>query len=292
MKVVNFTQGDKEWHEWRKNGIGASDIGVIMGSNKFRTPLQLWDIKCGYRAEDEINYAMAHGIKNEERAREWINNNHQLKLEPICVEDVAHPEFKASLDGYCSEHNTLAEIKCPVTDDILDKAREKQQIPMYWQHQIQWQIMLTNPTRAFIALWDYRYDSCITVECFAQPTLQKQMREKASEFWRMIQVGSPPVPSATDYIKVDDPRLKELLQEYTDHDLVEKAAEARKKEIKAQIVEFGDDGNFTAFGYYMTRCSARPTYDIEQMRMDGIDVEKYIKKSKSIGFYKICPPKN
>lgn len=292
MKIVSFGDGQsgKDWLDWRKNGVGASDIGVIMGSNVYKTMLSLWDDKCGFKGEDYINAAMAHGIKNEERARQWINKNQQLNLEPLCLEDMESPYFRASLDGYDSEKKVLAEIKCPVSHDVLDRARENRTLPLYWLHQIQWQIMICKPVRAFIALWDYRYDSCITVEAFAQPTLQKEMREKAQEFWRMVQMGVPPKPSSKDYIHVDDSDLKDLLIEYQDHDSVEKAAKLQKKELKSKIVEFGDDGNFTCNGYYISRCAPRITYDMDKMRLDGVDVDAYAKKNNGIGYYRIsCP---
>lgn len=294
MKIITFSEGQQgtEWLDWRKNGIGASDMGIVMRSNKFKTLLQLWDEKCGFSEGDKINPAMAHGIKNEEHARNWINKHQQLNLSPLCVEDIENPQFKASLDGYDPEKKVLAEIKCPVSDKILDNARENRSIPLYWQHQIQWQIMLSQPVRAFVGIWDYRYDSCVTIEAFAQPTLQKEMKEKATEFWRMVQAGVPPKPSSKDFIVVEDPELKGLLMEYSDHDIISKTAEGRKKELKKKIVEYGDDGNFTAFGYYMSRCCARTTYNIDQMRVDGINVDEYAKKSNSIGFYRITPPKS
>lgn len=293
MKIVNFADGQRslEWGKWRLSGIGASEISILMGSNKFKTPLQLWDEKCGYRSSDFMNAAMAHGIKNEDVALRWINENHQLNLEPLCIEDIEYSHFKASLDGYDLEKKVLCEIKCPVSDDILNKAREYQEIPLYWQHQLQWQIMLCKPIRAFIAIWDYRYNSCVTVEAFAQPTLQKEMIEKAKNFWRSVQIGIPPKPSEKDYVKVEDERLKELLNEYQDHDLVAKAADMRKKALKKEIIEFGDDGNFTAYDFLMTRCAPRLTYDVEKMRMDGIDIDQYARKNNAIGYYRISCPK-
>jgi putative phage-type endonuclease len=294
MKIVSFPEGQrsKEWLDWRKNGIGASDISVIQGSNKYKTPLTLWDEKCGFKSEDEMNFAMTHGVENEDKALQWINENQQLNLEPLCVEDNELSYFKASLDGYDLEKKVLCEIKCPVSDEILNKAREDRTIPLYWQHQIQWQIMLTKPIRAFVAIWDYRYDSCVTIEAFAQPTLQKEMREKGKEFWRMVQMGVPPKPTEKDYLYLDDPELKALLVEYKDHDSVEKAAKEHKKKIKEKIVEFGDDGNFSCGGFFISRCAPRVTYDLDQMRLDGIDVDGYAKKNSGIGYYKISCPRN
>lgn len=293
MKIISFEEGQhgKEWLDWRRGGIGASDLGVIMGSNPYKTQLTLWDEKCGFKSEDVITPPMAHGIKNESKAREWINKHQNLDLQPLCVEDIVSPHFKASLDGYDKDGKVLCEIKCPVSHDVLDKAREQRAVPMYWQHQVQWQIMLTKPIRSFIAFWDYRYESCFTIEMFAQPTLQKEMREKAEEFWRLIRMGVPPKPSEKDYVRVEDDELKELLEEYKDHNAVAKAADQRKKELRAEIVEFGDDGNFMSNGFFITRCSPRTIYNIEQMRLDGIDVDSYIKKNNGIGFYRISCPK-
>ena len=78
MKIVSFTDGQsgKEWLDWRKNGIGASDVPVLMGSNKWKTILDLWNDKCGFSSECYINRAMQHGIDNEERRKfEYIRED-------------------------------------------------------------------------------------------------------------------------------------------------------------------------------------------------------------------------
>ncbi len=38
---------EQQWHEWRRQGIGASDIGVLMGYSNYATPLDLYQIKVG-----------------------------------------------------------------------------------------------------------------------------------------------------------------------------------------------------------------------------------------------------
>lgn len=293
MKIVNFTQGseEEEWHKWRRNGIGASDIGIIMGSNPYTTPLQLWEKKCGFRKEDPINEAMQHGITTEPIARQWLNYHHQLKLQPICIEDNEESYRRASLDGYDQEQHLIAEIKCPVSEKVLDKAKNFQDIHKYWFHQIQWQIMLTKPKRAIFALWDYRTEECIKVEMFGEPAVHKEMKEKAEDFWRLVQVGKPPVAQNSDYIEIKDDQLHEYLKEYEKILKGEKVLVERKKDLKHKIANFGDDGNFRAHGFTITRYPGRMKYNLDQMRIDGIDVDKYVKKEDSIGYYVIKPPK-
>ena len=43
---------EEEWHALRKDGIGGSDTGAIMGLNKYTSPLKLYRIKKGIYAED------------------------------------------------------------------------------------------------------------------------------------------------------------------------------------------------------------------------------------------------
>lgn len=294
MKIISFNEGQhgEEWLSWRKNGIGASDISIVMGNSPYKTPLQLWEIKCGYREEDKMNRAMEHGIKTEDIARQWINQNKQFNLKPICIEDEEKPYFRASLDGFDFNQEVLVEIKCPVNEKVLEKARINQSVPSYWYDQVQWQIMLSNPKHALIALWDFRHNNCICIDLFGQTKYIEKMRKTAAEFWHNVQIGKAPEALKEDYVEIEDDKLYELLSEYRDLSQKEKVLSDRRKEIKSQIEEFGDGTNFTAFGFKVQHVTASPRYDIEQMRFDGIPIEKYIKKSDRVGWYRIFPPKN
>lgn len=292
MKVVSFTQGSEEWKVWRKGGIGASDIGAIMGANPHKTPLQLWNQKCGYTEDEPINQAMQHGITYEPVARKWLNEDQKLDFSPLCVENNENSFMRASLDGYDEKKHFITEIKCPVLEKRIISAQEHQNIPKYWFYQMQWQIMLTDPKRAIFAIWDYRHNKCITIEMFGEPEVHKEMREKATDFWRQVQSGRPPVATDKDYDHLEGPELKEKTKEYKKVVEGEKVLKERKKELKNEIIEFGKGGNFKAYGFTITRHAPRACYNLDQMRIDGIDVDAYIKKENSISYYVIKLPKN
>lgn len=57
----------EEFHAIRKNAVGCSEIGVIMGKSKYMTPLELWRIKLGKANQKTIkpSLAMKHGIHAE-----------------------------------------------------------------------------------------------------------------------------------------------------------------------------------------------------------------------------------
>lgn len=286
MKIITFSEGQSgpDWHAWRKNGIGSSDIGVIAGSNPYKTPLQLWEVKCGFREEDPINEAMRHGITHEDIARQWINENFNLHLKPICIEDPEVDYFRASLDGFDFDHQTLVEIKCPVSEQVLDRARTSQAVPDYWMDQMQWEIMLSNPKKAMLALWDYRYEQCITLDMFGLIDRIEELRAKGKAFWRQVQIGKPPEPSEKDYITVEDPHLLEMLTEYKEIIRREKELQGRKKELKEEIVPFGQNYSFQAHGFKVRKMPGRGSYDTEQMRLDGIDVDRYYIPSPSYSY--------
>ena len=294
MKEIHFTDGQsgEDWLNWRKTGIGASDICVLMGSNKFKTIFSLWNEKSGYSPGDKINTAMAHGIKNEPIARDWVNESQKLNLVPLCLEDIENSSFKASLDGYDSKKKVLCEIKCPVSLKILDKVVYSQQVPKYWLDQVQWQIMICKPTRAFIAVWDHRSDTCTTIECFADPSRQEKMRKKASDFWRTVQVGIVPKATIKDYVLIEDETLAGILDEYKVQVKIIDESYRIKQKLREQIESYSDGGSFKCNGYSMKRYNPKDTYDLEAMRSDGINIEKYIKKKDSShNYFRIFLPK-
>lgn len=290
MKKYHFDDR-QHWLMWRRDGIGGSDISIIMGSNKYKTPLKLWEEKCGYSAGDYINEAMIHGIQFESVARQWVNDSQKLNMTPICIQDDTVEYFRASLDGWDEEEKVICEIKCPVSSSTIDQARDFGIIPDHWMHQMQWNMSLAPFKRSLFIVWDHRTKEGIVIPIEPNIPLQEEMKEKAHEFWKLIQSGTPPEPTENDFIELDNPEIKIYLDEYSKISNQVKVLEERKKVIKDKIVEFGDDGNFKAFGYYVRRNPPRRTYDIDLMKQDGIDIDKYLKKSNEIGYYVIISPK-
>lgn len=286
-------QGSDKWLKWRNNGIGASDISILMGSNPYKTPFQLWEDKCGYKEPEKMNKAMRHGVKNEPRARKWINDNMMLNFKPICVEDEDESIFKASLDGYDIEENFICEIKCPVREKILEEAKNNQRVPDYWFHQMQWQIMITKCERALFVLWDYRYENCYKIEMFGEPNIHHVMRKKALEFWHHVRIGKAPplAPAETPELEKDE-ELERLLKKYITFVHMEKEAKEGKESLRESILSYGKGSGFKAYGFTITKLSPRTQYNMDQMRIDGIDVDKYIKKSDKENHFKIMSPTN
>lgn len=291
MKIIKLEQGKNSWLNWRKEGIGASEISILMGSNPYKTPLKLWNVKCGYEGEDFINAAMKHGMDNEEAVRQKMNKLYGIDLQPLCIEDEDFPFMKASLDGYDMKEQVLGEIKCPISELILNAAKQDKIIPGYWLDQVQWQIMLCKPKRAFIVLWDHRTDEDIIIDVLPLPERIEKMKKIAHDFWDKVRRGEPPRHQKGDFLKREDSPLKSLFSKYCEFFSQEKHNKKMKDIVKEKIVNLCDGRDVKCNGWTISQSQMRVSYDTELMRIEGIDLDKYIKTSKKQVSYRITAPR-
>ncbi|MDI9475820.1 MAG: YqaJ viral recombinase family protein, partial [Bacillota bacterium] len=59
IKLVDTrTITHEEWLNWRKKGIGGSDVSALLGLNPWRSPLALYYDKVGENEDEEESIAM------------------------------------------------------------------------------------------------------------------------------------------------------------------------------------------------------------------------------------------
>jgi len=123
LSTLHFDNED-DWLELRTKGIGGSDIGALMGLNKYSSPLKVYKQKVeGYR-EDMSNNA---NVKKGKELEDVILKNHVIPLVSSKGYVVGKPDFmimnsdmpylRANVDGIAyrpgtpSEKNVIIEIK-------------------------------------------------------------------------------------------------------------------------------------------------------------------------------------
>jgi hypothetical protein len=47
MKTIDLAQRTPEWHQWRAQGITASESAIILGRSPYKTPWRLWAERTG-----------------------------------------------------------------------------------------------------------------------------------------------------------------------------------------------------------------------------------------------------
>ena len=77
---MKMQQGSKEWLDFRKNKIGASDMSSLMGVG-FSTPYKIWQVKLGM-VEIEKTAPMIRGLEMEPTIRQEYELEAGFSVEP------------------------------------------------------------------------------------------------------------------------------------------------------------------------------------------------------------------
>ena len=101
--VCTATPGSDEWLESRQVGVTATQISSILGTNPWRTSLQVWEEKKGLAAPVEQNQRMRIGTLLEPAVLELAADNHGPIDRPLVIPSILGHDTEnlaiASLDG-------------------------------------------------------------------------------------------------------------------------------------------------------------------------------------------------
>jgi putative phage-type endonuclease len=280
MKVRNDIKGGTpEWLEWRKSGIGASDIAAICGVCPYKSALDIYNDKKGL-SKDRRNSAMQRGIDYEDEARKVFSHDRENQFwHPFNVERTGMEEFKASLDGYNLFTNTILEIKVP-NRKVLDMARYGQ-LPIHYLYQVQWQLFVTGCLKAYYFCYNPDTLESYTVEVYPDEALIDLILSHVAVFRLALNNGIPPEakPSKKVACNVAAALLKEMLVCKEQ----EKVATERYKSLLAELMQLeGVEDGIESDSATLT-VSERSSVDYKKAAEDsGIDLTGYKKPNSKV----------
>ena len=145
----------QDWHEWRSEGIGASDAAVIMKKFPFgKTPRMLWKEKVNCLITPETP-AMSHGKLMEPKARAWFENKMGISVKgDVRVEHPNMRWMRATLDGIDESKKIMVEIKCPYNVANHKRVKKTSEVPDIYFDQLQHQMKVTE----LDAMWFLSYN--------------------------------------------------------------------------------------------------------------------------------------
>jgi putative phage-type endonuclease len=189
------------WLAERKNGIGGSDVGAILGVNPYRSRLDVWLDKTGKGADVVDNYAMARGRAMEPFIREWFVAETGLTVEVTEGQTVSHPKhdfLRASYDGLTSDDGIL-EIKT-----MSQWVAKKGEIPESYYWQIQHYMYVAGREHGYFAI-----DSAgtfIIEQVQFDERYTNEVLPKLNDFWNHVLADTPPPAQKRDNIEptIDD----------------------------------------------------------------------------------------
>lgn len=124
--------GREKWLELRKQGLGGSDAGVIIGVNPWHNKFALWMEKTGQADETEMSEEqlerMEWGTRMEPVIADWFEAKTGKKLRRCgMIRSNEHPFMFADVDRLVVGENAIVEIK---TTSVFNRAEwEDDKVP-------------------------------------------------------------------------------------------------------------------------------------------------------------------
>jgi putative phage-type endonuclease len=242
--MTTLTDRD-EWLEWRRGGIGASDVAGLLGLSKWSSPFTIWCDKLGLSPPSEDSERMRMGRRMEPVLRdEFMDRTHlYVAGEQSAVTSEEHPWARATLDGWVTETPDAArdEYAGPWEAKTFDVTDPTGNLTLPVRAQVIWQCAVTETSQAWVTgitrFWRVQHVHFLMDDDARDDLIY--MREVASRFWHENVLGQ--VQPAVDGSDATSKMLAYLYPEQdpgTRADL-DKLADviARHADVKARLAE-------------------------------------------------------
>ena len=208
MQFVDVRQRTDAWHDWRRQGVTATDMVVVLGYSPWKTPYRLWAEKTGLLEELDLppardlstNPLVRRGTEFEDLIVGHVAAQNGDVILPACGEHTGWPTLRASFDGLDSEGEPV-EAKCPHPTTFSDlKAhgpRAGAFMPYYYQLQVQ--LVVSGKPKGRLVFADVD-DASETVKDVVRFNIKRddalaiRIVEEAKAFWQRVVDLDPPEP--------------------------------------------------------------------------------------------------
>lgn len=222
-----------DWLDWRRKGLGGSDIAALCGLSRYKSEMEVYLDKLGLIPPIQDNPKMKAGRMLEPLVAEWFAEETGMKVikQNAIFQHQDHPHMLANIDRWIPGQN--AGLECKNTAEYCRSDWEGTTAPTEYILQANHYMAVTNAERWYIAVliggWDFQWRVIERDE-----DLIKNLITIEKEFWENnVLSQTPPALSHqdTDYLKetykdsVADSKL-DLPEEA--YEIMESLAEATK----------------------------------------------------------------
>lgn len=270
-------QNTKEWLEFRKSKLGASDAPIVMGVSPWKTPYQLWQVKTGLKEDNYDNAAMQRGRDMEEEARKKFEAHVGINFHPYVVVSPTHDFMMASLDGFNGAKKMGVEIKCPGEAD--HSIAQKGAIPDKYIPQLQHQMHVAELD--FIYYWSFDGSEGCLVEVAKDQKYIDKMIETEQSFYECMTTKTAPPFTDRDYRVRHDEKWTKLESDWVKAQAALKEAQELEKKAREELLKEVD---FNTLGEAVkaTQYTMRGTVDYQKIpELIGVDLDQYRKQGKT-----------
>ena len=294
----------EEWLRYRKCGIGGSDVAAILGISKWNSAISLWLDKTNQTNEPvEENEAMQWGTIMEPIIRNRfaeVTGKTVVEVKAM-LQHPQHPFMLADVDGLTTDDEgnpAILEIK---TASEYKRAEWENDIPSYYQTQVQHYLCVTGVQKAYVAVL-IGGNSFKVYEVDADAEIQAMLIAVEKDFWNKVQNMIRPEMDGSDAAKnlldslyhggiseeiVMPDEAIEYVDAYIEACAEEDNAKAKKQDAANHIKEImGDYDKATCLGHIISwKPVSSERLDTKALKEAEPEIyEKYVKKSISRRF--------
>lgn len=289
----------------RKSGIGGSDISAIMGLNKWRTPLDIYNDKTSDTIDLTPNDILDLSSYLEDyTARKYADiKGYTVKR---YNQEITHPKYsylKGNIDRriikYTGDSN-IGILECKAVSTYNFRKIEQFGLPDEYLLQMQF----------YFAVSNYRYNwgefavlnrdngKLLIIPVMPDREIGKACIEAGKNFWENHVIPKiPPIENAnaekinlpkTEGKLVDlsnNNKLAELLKQYKEYSNLKSEAESLVDEVKSEIINMTKEMQAVICNNYKiyNTTSTRKAVDTTKLKKENLDIyNKYLKETQTI----------
>lgn len=275
--IIQLTQGSQEWLDYRLKMFNASETAAVLGESPWMTPYQLWLLKTG-RSTTKVTAAMQHGTDLEPAAREAYELQTCNVMQPLVLQD---GRYSASLDGINLQGDLILEVKCPYkgADSALWKEALAGQVPVYYQLQVQHQLMVGGAALAHFWVFDGQQGLLIPVE--RDEAAIERIRRGWEAFQGFLDTDTPPPLTDADTVIRDDVVWLEAAKAFSLAKQASDLADVALAQAKEGLVCLVKHPRESGAGVSVTRFWKQGSVAYAKVpELQGVDIDKYRGKAR------------
>lgn len=288
-----------EWLKERQKGIGGSDVGAILGVNKYKTPFQIYLEKTQEIKEvQESSEAAYWGTELEDMVAKEFSKRTGKKVRRDTKHFVSkrYPFMVANIDRRVVGEKAI--LECKTVNQFGAKEWEGEEIPASYLVQVQHYIYVTEVEKAYIACL-IGGQKFIWKEIKRDDELIKMIINAEKDFWKLVEEKTPPAldgsSAAEKYLKERfkdvqegtkvalDSEHKEMIEEYLNLKEQIKELKQETKALENSLkLKIGDNEVGYIDNFLVNwRGYLRTSIDSEKLKEEQPEIyDKYLKKSK------------
>ena len=285
---INYSN-KAEWLSLRKNYIGGSDAGAVVGLNPYKSAYALWAEKTGKVPEFEGNLITEVGSYLEEFVATLFEREtgKKVRRKNRMMVNEDYPWACADVDRTVVGENSIVEIKTTNSFPAMRKFKNGE-YPESWYCQMTHYLAVGGYDKAYLAV----LIGCREFKIFELERDESEIAALMSEeekFWKLVETNTPPVADgaastsetiSTLYPDSNDETVSLVayendLRQYMALTAQIKELETLKDEMANRVKAFmGESGKGETSSYKVSWTSSeRKTFDAKKFAADHKDME-------------------